>query len=145
MVMTSRRRLLTGEQQGAALRFAFRSFRQLARGNPYVWEGELTPVGGSTYVVRIAYFPKLARPQVTVVSPQLTTREPGVRIPHTFDTGRICLHLTEEWNASMYLHQTIVPWTSLWLYYYEVWHATGRWLGGGHGAANDDKSATSPM
>ena len=21
--------------------------------------------------------------------------------------------------------ETIVPWASLWLYYYEVWHATG--------------------
>ena len=27
--------------------------------------------------------------------------------------------------------ETIVPWASLWLYYYEVWHATGEWLGGG--------------
>jgi len=27
--------------------------------------------------------------------------------------------------------ETIVPWACLWLYYYEVWHTTGEWLGGG--------------
>jgi len=26
---------------------------------------------------------------------------------------------------------TIVPWTSLWLRHYEVWHVTGEWWGGG--------------
>ena len=26
---------------------------------------------------------------------------------------------------------TIVPWLSLWLFYYEVWRATGTWYGGG--------------
>ena len=27
---------------------------------------------------------------------------------------------------------TIIPWTSEWLLHYELWHATGKWLGGGH-------------
>jgi hypothetical protein len=43
----------------------------------------------------------------------------------------------------MYIHESIVPWTSLWLYYYEIWHATGEWLGGGHDPAaekNDENS-----
>lgn len=26
---------------------------------------------------------------------------------------------------------TIIPWTIEWLYYYELWLATGEWLGGG--------------
>jgi hypothetical protein len=37
----------------------------------------------------------------------------------------------------MKIATTIIPWLSLWLYYYEVWHATGEWMGGGieHGDA----------
>jgi hypothetical protein len=31
----------------------------------------------------------------------------------------------------MFLADTVVPWTSEWLFFYEVWHATGLWLGGG--------------
>lgn len=133
--MSSRRgrRPLDGQQQGARLMAALPRFRQVARGNPYVWEGPLRPTELSAeYRVRITYIPTKARPRVTVLSPKLASREEGVPIPHTFAADRICLHLTEEWDSSLYIHETIVPWTSLWLYYYEIWHATGEWLGGGH-------------
>lgn len=138
--MTRAGRKLSGDQQGAALRTVFRSFRQVSRGNPWAWEGPLTPVGSSTYRVRVAYYPTLARPRVTVLDPELVVREGATKVPHTFGANRVCVHLNEEWNPSLYLHQTIIPWTCLWLYYYEVWHATGEWLGGGHGhaAANDE-------
>jgi hypothetical protein len=134
--MSEPRRQLSGEQQGAALRHVFRSFRQLARGNPYIWEGQLMPVDGIEYRIRITYYPNLVRPRVSVVEPVLVPRELNEKIPHTFRSGGICLHLNEEWDPSMFIHQTIVPWTSLWLYYYEVWLSTGKWRGGGHGTAN---------
>jgi hypothetical protein len=111
---------------------AFPSFRQTARGNPFIWEGALKPTElSATYRVRITYH-RGKRPAVDVLDPPLAPREEGGRIPHTFRPGRLCLHLPEDWDSRMYLHQTIVPWTSLWLYYYELWHATGEWLGGGH-------------
>ena len=126
-------RSLDGQQQSARLQAALPQFRQVARGNPYIWEGTLRPTELSAeYRVRITYIPTKARPRVDVLHPRLITREEGVPIPHTFTTDRICLHLNSEWNAGMYIHETIVPWTSLWLYYYEIWHATGEWLGGGH-------------
>lgn len=31
----------------------------------------------------------------------------------------------------MRLDQTIVPWTMLWLFYFEEWLASGDWKGGG--------------
>lgn len=31
----------------------------------------------------------------------------------------------------MRIANTILPWTSLWLYYYEIWLGTGKWEGGG--------------
>lgn len=126
-----------GQEQSARLLAAMPTFRQVARGNPYVWEGTLWPTEISAeYRIRITYLPTKARPRVEVLSPRLVTREEGVRIPHTFTPNQICLHLNSEWNSSMYIHQTIVPWTSLWLYYYEIWHATGEWLGGGHSPGN---------
>ena len=29
------------------------------------------------------------------------------------------------------ISNTIIPWTIEWLYFYELWLATGEWLGGG--------------
>ena len=46
---------------------------------------------------------------------------------------RLCLYLpgSGEWSSELPLGRTFLPWISLWLYFYEVWHATGEWLGGG--------------
>ena len=50
-----------------------------------------------------------------------------------YEQDRLCLYLpgTGEWTSDKPIALTIVPWTSLWLYFYEVWRATGEWLGGG--------------
>jgi hypothetical protein len=29
----------------------------------------------------------------------------------------------------MLIATTLIPWTALWLYYYELWLDTGKWLG----------------
>jgi hypothetical protein len=39
---------------------------------------------------------------------------------------------------------TIIPWAAQWLVCYEIWHATGQWVGGGahpERLDQDDKSA----
>ncbi len=38
----------------------------------------------------------------------------------------------DEWNHSMKIANTTIPWTARWLACYEIWEATGRWVGGGH-------------
>lgn len=45
----------------------------------------------------------------------------------------LCLYLPNsgEWTPEMPIAVTIVPWASVWLYFYEFWYATGEWLGGG--------------
>lgn len=45
----------------------------------------------------------------------------------------LCLYRPSknEWDSPMSLADTVLPWTSLWLFYYEIWLATGEWLGGG--------------
>ncbi len=43
----------------------------------------------------------------------------------------------------MTLADTILPWASLWLFYYEVWLATGEWVGGGeHPGEREDPGKT---
>lgn len=100
------------------------------------WTGVIQPTPASgTYEVRIQYEFKLF-PKVWVVNPELITRESGETIPHLYSDDHLCLYLPakREWTKNMAIATTIVPWTSLWLYHYEIWHATGEWLGGGvHG------------
>ena len=48
------------------------------------------------------------------------------------DNGRLCLHFPGEWDPRMLISETIIPWASEWLYFHELWLATGEWHGGGH-------------
>lgn len=58
--------------------------------------------------------------------------------PHKFDIDEenkmvsICLYRYSEFNSSKLLANTIIPRAIEWLYYYELWLATGKWLGGEH-------------
>jgi hypothetical protein len=72
-------------------------------------------------------------PSIWVIDPKLVPREPGGRIPHMYDQDRLCLYLpgANEWSGDKILAEFIVPWISVWLEYYEAWHITGEWLGGG--------------
>lgn len=40
-------------------------------------------------------------------------------------------HHGTEWNSGMLIANTIIPWASGWLFFYEFWLATGQWFGGG--------------
>lgn len=95
------------------------------------WEGKLQPTARSeTYTVRIEYASQ-SHPEVTIIAPRLEVPN-GVFLPHTFTGNRLCLYWRRQWDASMSIAKTIVPWTSEWLLYYELWQVTGNWLGGGH-------------
>lgn len=73
---------------------------------------------------------------VFVVSPKIERIEKGKKVPHMYTNGSLCLFYPKfnEWHYNDLWAETIIPWTSLWLFYYEVWKETGEWLGGGiHG------------
>lgn len=101
------------------------------RGHDICWSGRLTPSPISpSYLIEVRYDFR-GHPKVAVVDPPLQPTEEGW-IPHVYvDTGKVCLALPHEWNPSMFIAKTTVPWTSTWLYYYEGWQATGQWHGGG--------------
>lgn len=86
-------------------------------------------------------------PRAWVLEPELIPRTDGKAIPHLYpadDVGpaRPCLYhwLEREWTPDRPLATTILPWLQLWLFYYELWHATGVWYGGGvdHPAVKTD-------
>lgn len=105
----------------------------------HIQDGALVAVGtiqpterSVTYTVRIEYRAGDA-PEVTVLSPPLVPREAGSRLPHVYPGNKLCLYTPffREWTPDMSLAHTIVPWIAEWLSFYELWHATGEWLGGG--------------
>ena len=86
------------------------------------------------YRVRIQ-FRQGGVPQVYVVDPDLNLLAEGRRLPHVYDQTRVrlCLYLpgTGEWSPSRRISETIVPWTFLWLWYFEEWLVSDAWKGGG--------------
>jgi len=73
------------------------------------------------------------KPRIRIVSPALRENDSGEKIPHLYPGQLLCLYRPKygEFKRTDFLCDTIIPWTSLWLYHYEVWHMTGQWMGGG--------------
>jgi hypothetical protein len=72
-------------------------------------------------------------PRMFIDAPDLNELANGRILPHVYQQSppQLCLYLprTGEWRPWMRLDQTVVPWTVLWLYYFEDWLATGEWRG----------------
>lgn len=96
-----------------------------------------TPVTGE-YEVRVEYRER-ENPRVFVDRPQLRRRIEARNdsIPHTYNSSaqgaeRPCIFLPgSDWDSSMAIARTVLPWFRCWLLDYEVWLATGVWSGGG--------------
>jgi len=119
-------------QQDHHMRLRFSQFRATTNhGNRIVWRGLLQPTPWSEcYQIEIVYqIPQ--RPQIRVLAPGLRIRSGCKKCPHTFEDGSLCVHQSHEWNAKLLIATTIVPWISMWLYFYEVWLRTGAWRGEG--------------
>ena len=110
------------------------------------WNGKAKPNPLSKeYSIHIV-FKLLMRPSVKIKDPDNIF--PGCKHPpHVFHVdeekgeAEICLYLgAYEFNSKMYLASTIVPWAIEWLYFYEIWLATGSWEGGGHTSPTDVKT-----
>ncbi len=114
-------------RQLRGMRVAFPQFAPtLTRGGGTTWHGTLHPTAESPlYHVTITHpFDRI--PAVMVVKPDI---RPGA--PHRYRDGSLCLYWPEEWRwtCRASLADTLVPWTVLWLYYYEIWLVTEEWLG----------------
>lgn len=102
-------------------------------GTTLVVSGEVQPRPLSeTYRVRVVYTYGSV-PEAYVDEPALRPRDDGSPIPHVYAGPRPCLYLpgSGEWTGEEMIATTIIPWLLLWLEFYELWHATGVWKGGG--------------
>lgn len=86
------------------------------------------------YDVRIEY--RSGRPpDIFIDSPDLHRLAGGRELPHVYSDfpPKLCLYLPGafEWSRRHRLDLTILPWTALWLFYFEEWLWSEEWKGGG--------------
>src|ERR1700730_10172391 len=122
---------LTLPQQALGLRHVFPTAKTVLLPMRLIWAGTVTPTPLSRdYRIRISYSVGHF-PSVVVLDPPLKPDADG-RLPHFFRNDTLCLHEAHEWDDSMQIVDTIVPWASEWLAHYELWTRNGRWFGDGH-------------
>jgi hypothetical protein len=95
--------------------------------------GVLQPTSRSNNYHFVLIYNLKEDPKIKIVSPTLQKNSKGDNIPHLYAGENLCLYRPKycEFSRTDFLGDTIIPWTSLWLYYYELWHLTDEWRGGG--------------
>jgi hypothetical protein len=142
-VLIGRRKPLTAAQQFVNLRSnPICRGEGVLRAAQFTWRYSAAPSPLSReYDIRIEF--NHSKPFIFVDGPDLHVLAGGRRIPHLYQQNppRLCLYLprTYEWQPWMRLDQTVVPWATLWLFYFEEWLGSDEWKGGGiHPKENDD-------
>lgn len=109
------------------------------------WTHSLTPSPlGDNYDIKLVY-QITDKPKIYVTKPKpLALAIDETKLPHCYDQKLqyLCLYYPDgtEWNKSMLIATTIIPWAYEWLYHYEIWLGTGEWTGGGvHPVKNKPK------
>jgi hypothetical protein len=101
------------------------------RGDRLLCTATLQPTElSSVYTVQVRYQHD-DRPVTRILDPVLQVRSGAAGLPHVYIGDELCLYLPGEWDPSMSIGHTILPWASEWLLHYETWLATGKWTGGG--------------
>lgn len=106
---------------------------------------QLKPSKGSLkYSVRLIAKIGSTNVDVFVMRPNIRELKKSFPIPHLYPNGSLCLYYPDynEWNPNDFWADTLIPWTCLWLYYFELWLATGKWLGGGIHPGDVKKKST---
>ena len=141
-------------QQIAAMRADYPEFQlRHEDGRTAVWRGRLKPTRQRSYLIQVEYSTPIigtmftigqVQPYVRVLDPKLE-RHPDYEegpIPHVYrdsedlDHPVLCLFSLEgkEWTLDDLISDTTILWAARWLYFYEGWLATKKWLGGGRHA-----------
>ncbi|RWB71518.1 MAG: hypothetical protein EOQ50_21625 [Mesorhizobium sp.] len=146
-MLIGRRKPLTAAQQFINLRSnPVSQGTGRLRGGVITWRYSASPSPLSrAYGIRID-FKQGGVPGIFVEAPDLHVLAGERRIPHLYQQTppRLCLYLPRifEWQSWMRLDLTIVPWTALWLFYFEEWLVSDDWKGGGmHPGENDNEEA----
>lgn len=123
------------QQKVALCKFFSQSTCIISKGK-LVWKSIVRPTHLSReYNVEIRYSISNG-PEVYVFGDELQKLD-DKDFPHNYGVDveskrvKICLYRYQEFSSDKLLSDTIIPWTIEWLYYYEIWLATGEWQGGG--------------
>ncbi len=112
------------------------------------WRFEARPSPISRAYAMCLTYDGVGSPEMFVEEPNLTVLANGKALPHVYSENpvRLCLYLpgTGEWSPQMLLDRTFVPWSILWLWYFEDWLATGEWHGGGLHPSDFHDHSTDP-
>ncbi|WP_143092718.1 hypothetical protein [Arsenicibacter rosenii] len=122
-------------QQAASIRRLYPDFEvQLEKYNQLIVYGYAKPTARSClYNFKLVYRHN-KRPVIHILDPVLERGLKGEKPPHLYGDWSLCLYLPgiKEFTDYDRLSDTIIPWISLWLYYYEDWLTNGNvWNGGG--------------
>jgi len=117
--------------------------------NELVCRGTVQPTPLGQCYRTVIWYVGGRKPRVFLPGGQIRRRNPEEPIPHTYSDDEPCLFFpkSSEWKPDMKIAASVVGWLILWLHYYEIWLATGEWLGGGidHGerkvAVNEQSNA----
>jgi hypothetical protein len=118
---------------------AFPGERCQIRGQTLEWEGWLTPSAFSRqYRIHVDYAFR-GVPNIIVLEPDLHAIAdailPDRSLPHVYSQRpvRLCVYMpsTGEWHSSKALAATVLPWSIVWLEFFEEWVFTNVWSGGG--------------
>lgn len=100
-----------------------------------VWQGKLKPSAFSREFLTQIEYQEGHFPTTRVLQPSIRELAGDRKLPHVFcGVGDpLCLFYApaREWNSSMLIARTILPWTCEWLFHFEAWLFTGKWDGGG--------------
>lgn len=136
-------RNLSAAQQYLALRSSpiCTGHGQLSRGQ-LTWTWQAAPSALSRIYTLHVEFKESGTPKVFVDQPDLIALAEGRRLPHVYSESptQLCLYLPSsgEWHGSLLIANTVVPWATLWLYFFEEWLVSDDWKGGGVHPNEDD-------
>lgn len=91
-------------------------------------KGKLQPNDAcKEYTIKLIY--KVGtQPKVKILEPQIEYNDEI----HLYKSGNLCLFHSSDliWNDDkIIIAETIIPWISEWIIFYEIWLITGKWLG----------------
>lgn len=95
--------------------------------------GKLQPTPRSiwySYEIRYWFKEKI---KIFIREPEIKVMHNGKKAEHLYSDGSLCLFFPKarEFNSKRLIVEYIIPWISLWLFFYEIWLVTGDWKGGG--------------
>ena len=128
---------LTLAKQGALLKAKYPESTVWLKNNSLIWYGEIRPTPISRLYKIKVICERGKQPKVILYGKHIEGIERD-DFPHRYHKDlerqevQLCLNMTYEFNYSLRIIDTIIPWTQEWLYFYEIWLTIGVWKGGGH-------------